>query len=432
MITAVIALSALALVCSFILALVARAFAVPVNPKVEEIEGALPGANCGGCGLPGCFAARAADRRGEGGHRRLPGRGRKRRADHLAHHGRRVRRRRRAEGRARSLRRRRRNRPQAVPLQRNQGLRLRGDSLWGRGVAGTAASASARAPGCAPSGRSRCRRSGFPSSMSGDAPRATSACSRAPRRSYASCPPTGGCTFSARPTTRAERSARSAASAASRARSASRRHPRGRSSCRTTSRSRPTQRRFRSRPRPRARWGRYACSRREAAAPPAWRLARRKGRRREKRQVFRRDSPRYDKELASGRGGGVDAPSERLVVPLAEISGAAPKPLVKKGDAVKRGQVIAEPQGFVSVPLHAPTSGVVQAIETCFRIPWGPIARRRDRSGRQGRMGPRSRPGALRRRSGRGSDSRHRAGCGHRRHGGRRVSHAREAFAAPR
>ncbi len=54
MITAVIALSALALVCSFVLALVARAFAVPVNPKVEEIEGALPGANCGGCGLPGC------------------------------------------------------------------------------------------------------------------------------------------------------------------------------------------------------------------------------------------------------------------------------------------------------------------------------------------------------------------------------------------
>ncbi len=54
MITAIIALSALALAASFGLAMVARAFAVPVNPKVEEIEGALPGANCGGCGLPGC------------------------------------------------------------------------------------------------------------------------------------------------------------------------------------------------------------------------------------------------------------------------------------------------------------------------------------------------------------------------------------------
>jgi len=54
MLTAVIALSALALVSSLLLAIVARAFAVPVNPKVAEVEGALPGANCGGCGLPGC------------------------------------------------------------------------------------------------------------------------------------------------------------------------------------------------------------------------------------------------------------------------------------------------------------------------------------------------------------------------------------------
>jgi electron transport complex protein RnfB len=54
MLTAVIALSALAFVASFVLAMVARAFAVPTNPKVDEIEGALPGANCGGCGLPGC------------------------------------------------------------------------------------------------------------------------------------------------------------------------------------------------------------------------------------------------------------------------------------------------------------------------------------------------------------------------------------------
>ncbi len=61
--TAIIALSALALFSSLLLAAVARAFAVPSNPKVEEIEGALPGANCGGCGLPGCseLARRIAD-----------------------------------------------------------------------------------------------------------------------------------------------------------------------------------------------------------------------------------------------------------------------------------------------------------------------------------------------------------------------------------
>jgi electron transport complex protein RnfB len=63
MVTAVIALSALAFVSSLLLAMVARAFAVPINPKVEAIEGALPGANCGGCGLPGCseLARRIAD-----------------------------------------------------------------------------------------------------------------------------------------------------------------------------------------------------------------------------------------------------------------------------------------------------------------------------------------------------------------------------------
>ena len=52
--TALIALAALALVCSLLLGFVARAFAVPTDPKVAQIEGALPGANCGGCGLPGC------------------------------------------------------------------------------------------------------------------------------------------------------------------------------------------------------------------------------------------------------------------------------------------------------------------------------------------------------------------------------------------
>ena len=63
MLTAIIALSALALVSSLLLAVVARAFIVQANPKVEEIEGALPGANCGGCGLPGCgeLARRIAD-----------------------------------------------------------------------------------------------------------------------------------------------------------------------------------------------------------------------------------------------------------------------------------------------------------------------------------------------------------------------------------
>jgi electron transport complex protein RnfB len=54
MITAIIALASLALLLSFGLAMAARAFAVHVDPRVEEIEENLPGVNCGACGLPGC------------------------------------------------------------------------------------------------------------------------------------------------------------------------------------------------------------------------------------------------------------------------------------------------------------------------------------------------------------------------------------------
>ncbi|MBN2059146.1 MAG: FAD-dependent oxidoreductase [Deltaproteobacteria bacterium] len=38
------------------LALASKIFYVWVDPKIEAIEEALPGANCGGCGLPGCSA----------------------------------------------------------------------------------------------------------------------------------------------------------------------------------------------------------------------------------------------------------------------------------------------------------------------------------------------------------------------------------------
>jgi len=36
------------------LALAAKKFEIEVDPKIEQINGALPGANCGGCGYPGC------------------------------------------------------------------------------------------------------------------------------------------------------------------------------------------------------------------------------------------------------------------------------------------------------------------------------------------------------------------------------------------
>lgn len=51
-----------------------------------------------------------------------------------------------------------------------------------------------------------------------------------------------------------------------------------------------------------------------------------------------------------------------MVVPLSQHTGTAAKPLVHEGEEVVRGHRIAEASGFVSVPMHAPTSGVVERI----------------------------------------------------------------------
>ena len=81
------------------------------------------------------------------------------------------------------------------------------------------------------------------------------------------------------------------------------------------------------------------------------------------RRFFGGVHPAYNKDLADRLAIETMPLPQRLIVPFAQNLGAAPKPVVKKGDTVKKGQVIAEPQGFVSVPLHAPTSGTVQAID---------------------------------------------------------------------
>lgn len=52
-----------------------------------------------------------------------------------------------------------------------------------------------------------------------------------------------------------------------------------------------------------------------------------------------------------------------LIIPLSQHIGAPARPLVSIGERVLKGQMIAEALGFVSVPVHAPTSGTVHAIE---------------------------------------------------------------------
>ena len=57
------------------------------------------------------------------------------------------------------------------------------------------------------------------------------------------------------------------------------------------------------------------------------------------------------------------APGKELVYPLSQHIGAPAKPVVKKGDHVLAGQMIAEAGGFVSAPIHASVSGTVTGIK---------------------------------------------------------------------
>jgi electron transport complex protein RnfC len=51
-----------------------------------------------------------------------------------------------------------------------------------------------------------------------------------------------------------------------------------------------------------------------------------------------------------------------LIVPLSQHLGKPAVPVVREGQDVVRGQTIAEPDGFVSVAMHAPASGVIKRI----------------------------------------------------------------------
>ena len=57
---------------------------------------------------------------------------------------------------------------------------------------------------------------------------------------------------------------------------------------------------------------------------------------------------------------------EYYYIAIQQNIGVAPKWIVNIGDTVKKGQKIAEANGFVSAPLHAPTSGIVEKFD---RIP---------------------------------------------------------------
>lgn len=64
----------LGLVFGVLLAIASKVFAVETDPRVDEINEILPGANCGGCGLPGCSGyADAIVNKGEAINKCAPG-----------------------------------------------------------------------------------------------------------------------------------------------------------------------------------------------------------------------------------------------------------------------------------------------------------------------------------------------------------------------
>ena len=73
--------------------------------------------------------------------------------------------------------------------------------------------------------------------------------------------------------------------------------------------------------------------------------------------------PECDGKNLTAASSVVEAPLlETYRVPIAENAGKPPVPKVEKGDKVKKYQLIAEADGFVSANLHSPTSGEVKGI----------------------------------------------------------------------
>ena len=55
--------------------------------------------------------------------------------------------------------------------------------------------------------------------------------------------------------------------------------------------------------------------------------------------------------------------SDKVYIPMRQHIGAPSKPLVKKGDKVKAGSLVAQASGFVSANIHSSVSGEVEGFE---------------------------------------------------------------------
>ena len=73
-----------------------------------------------------------------------------------------------------------------------------------------------------------------------------------------------------------------------------------------------------------------------------------------------------ENKLSSGAPIEQVAVPEQVIVPLGQNLGAPSKTVVKKGDKVKVGQLIAEAGGFISTNIHSPVSGTVMKIDAAI------------------------------------------------------------------
>ena len=51
-----------------------------------------------------------------------------------------------------------------------------------------------------------------------------------------------------------------------------------------------------------------------------------------------------------------------MILPLSQHFGTPSVPVVHEGQEVVRGELVAQADGFMSVPLHAPATGVIKSI----------------------------------------------------------------------
>ncbi len=70
-----------------------------------------------------------------------------------------------------------------------------------------------------------------------------------------------------------------------------------------------------------------------------------------------------ENKLTAGKKIRVLPVPEMVHIPVIQHLGMPARPIVKKGDKVKTGQLIAEADGFVSAGVHSPVSGTVSKVD---------------------------------------------------------------------